>query len=70
MSDHVYKVVEIVGSSKLGSDEAIRNAIETSSETIRHISWFEVVKTTGHVVDGKVAHYQVTLKVGFRIETE
>ena len=70
MSDHVYKVVEIVGSSKLGSDDAIRNAIETSSETIRHISWFEVVKTTGHVVDGKVAHYQVTLKVGFRIETE
>lgn len=70
MSDHVYKVVEIVGSSKLGADDAIRNAIETSSETIRHISWFEVVKTTGHVVDGKVAHYQVTLKVGFRIETE
>ncbi len=70
MSDHVYKIVEIVGSSKLGSDDAIRNAIETSSATIRHISWFEVVKTTGHVVDGKVAHYQVTLKVGFRIETE
>ena len=68
MSDHVYKVVEIVGTSHLGVDDAIRNAIETSSRTIRHISWFEVVKTTGHVVEGKVAHFQVTLKVGFRIE--
>lgn len=70
MSAHVYKVVEIVGSSPVGMDDAIRNAIETSSKTIRHISWFEVVKTTGHVVDGKVAHFQVTLKVGFRIESE
>ena len=68
MSDHVYKVVEIVGSSKSSTDEAIRNAIETSAKTIRHISWFEVVGTTGHVVDGKVAHFQVKLKVGFRIE--
>jgi flavin-binding protein dodecin len=68
MSDHVYKIVEIVGSSKLGTDDAIRNAIETSAKSIRHISWFEVVKTTGHVVDDKVAHFQVTLKVGFRIE--
>lgn len=70
MSDHVYKIVEIVGSSKTGIDDAIRNAIETSAKTIRHISWFEVVKTTGHVVDGQVAHFQVTLKVGFRIEGE
>ena len=70
MSDHVYKMIEIVGSSPVSSDEAIRNAIETSAKTIRHISWFEVVKTTGHVVDGKVAHVQVTLKVGFRIEAE
>ena len=50
--------------------EAIRNAIETSAKTIRHISWFEVVKTTGHVVEGKVAHFQVTLKIGFRIEDQ
>ena len=70
MSDHVYKVVEIVGSSKTGIDDAIRNAIETSAKTIRHISWFEVVKTTGHVVEGKVGHFQVTLKIGFRIEGE
>ena len=68
MSDNVYKVVEIVGSSKVSSDEAIRNAIEVSTKTIRHISWFEVVGTTGHVVEGKVAHYQVKLKIGFRIE--
>jgi len=68
MSDRVYKVVEIVGSSQVSSDEAIRNAIETSAKTIRHISWFEVIGTTGHVVDGKVAHYQVKLKIGFRIE--
>ena len=68
MSDHVYKMIEIVGSSPVSSDEAIRNAIETSAKTIRHISWFEVVKTTGHVVEGRVAHFQVTLKIGFRIE--
>ena len=68
MSDHVYKMIEIVGSSKIGVDDAIRNAIETIAKTIRHMSWFEVVKTTGHVVDGKVAHFQVTLKIGFRIE--
>lgn len=68
MSDHVYKVVEIVGSSKVSCDEAIRTAIAASSKTIRHISWFEVVSTTGHVVDGQVAHFQVKLKIGFRIE--
>ena len=70
MSDHVYKMIEIVGSSPVSSDEAIRNAIETSAKTIRRISWFEVVKTTGHVVEGKVAHFQVTLKIGFRIEDQ
>jgi len=68
MSDNVYKMVEIVGSSKLGIDDAIRNAIETSAKTIRHISWFEVVRTTGHVAEDKVAQFQVTLKIGFRIE--
>jgi flavin-binding protein dodecin len=69
MSDHVYKLVEIVGSSSVSSDEAIRNAIETSARTLRHIDWFEVLETRGHVADGKVAHFQVTLKVGFRIES-
>lgn len=70
MSDHVYKVIEIVGTSKTGTDEAIRNAIETSAKSIRHISWFEVVETTGHVVEGKVAHFQVKLRIGFRFEAE
>lgn len=69
MSDHVYKMVEIVGSSRDSSDAAIRNAIETAARTIRHIDWFEVVSTRGHVVDGKVGHFQVTLKIGFRLET-
>lgn len=68
MSNHVYKLVELVGSSSTGTDDAIRNAIETASKTLRHIDWFQVVETRGHVADGKVAHYQVTLKVGFRLE--
>jgi flavin-binding protein dodecin len=68
MSNHVYKTLELVGTSTTGSDDAIRHAIETASRTVRHIDWFEVVETRGHVVDGKVAHYQVTLKVGFRLE--
>lgn len=70
MSDHVYKKVEVVGSSKLGVDDAIRNAVETAAQTIRHIDWFEVVETRGHVTDGKVAHFQVTLKIGFRLEAD
>jgi flavin-binding protein dodecin len=68
MPDHVYKVIEIVGSSTVSSDEAIRNAIEKAGKTIRHINWFQVVETRGHVTDGKVAHFQVVLKVGFRLE--
>ena len=68
MSDHVYKLVDIVGSSAAGTDDAIRNAIETAAKTLRRIDWFEVVETRGHVADGKVAHFQVTLKVGFRLE--
>jgi flavin-binding protein dodecin len=67
MSDHTYKLVEIVGSSSDGSDTAIRNALAKASETIKHIDWFQVVETRGHVVDSKVAHFQVTLKIGFRV---
>ena len=67
MSNHVYKLIELVGSSTSGTDDAIRNAIETATRTLRHIDWFEVVQTRGHVVDGRVGHYQVTLKVGFRL---
>lgn len=67
MSNHTYKLVEIVGSSADGSDDAIRSALAKAGETIKHIDWFEVVETRGHVVDGKLAHFQVTLKIGFRV---
>ena len=68
MTDHVYKLIEIVGSSQVGTDDAIRNALDTAAKTIRHIDWFEVAETRGHVVGGKVAHFQVTLKIGFRLD--
>lgn len=70
MNDRVYKLVEVVGTSNEGSDAAIRNAIETAAQSIRHIDWFEVVETRGHVAGGKVAHFQVTLKIGFRLESD
>lgn len=68
MSAHTYKLIELVGSSTIGTDDAIRNAISKASLTVKHMDWFEVVETRGHIVDGKIAHYQVTIKVGFRIE--
>jgi flavin-binding protein dodecin len=68
MSDHLYKIVELVGSSTTGTDEGIEQAIETMAKNLRHIDWFEVIETRGHVADGKVAHDQVALKVGFRLE--
>lgn len=67
MSDHVYKVVEIVGSSKKGSDEAIRNAIARAAKTLKNLDWFEVVESRGYITKGKIAHWQVTLKIGFRL---
>jgi flavin-binding protein dodecin len=70
MTNHVYKLVELVGSSTAGTDDAVRNAIETAALSIRNIDWFEVTETRGHVKDGKIAHFQVTLKVGFRVEEE
>jgi flavin-binding protein dodecin len=60
--------VELVGSSTTGTDDAIRNAIETASKTLRNIDWYEVLESRGHVVNGKIAHYQVTLNVAFRLE--
>lgn len=68
MADHVYKLIELVGSSPNSTDEAIRNAIAKASATVKHIDWFQVTETRGHVVNDRVAHFQVTLKVGFRIE--
>jgi flavin-binding protein dodecin len=69
MSDHrTYKKVEIVGTSPISSDDAIKNALAECSKSIDHMDWFEVVETRGHIVSGEVAHFQVTLKIGFRIE--
>lgn len=68
MSAHTYKLVEIVGSSPDSVDAAIRSAIETAGKTIRHLDWFEATEIRGHITDGKVAHFQVKLKVGFRLE--
>lgn len=68
MSDHVYKKVELVGSSKTSIEAAIENAIETANSSLNNLDWFEVTETRGHIENGKVSHYQVTLKVGFRIE--
>jgi len=68
MSAHTYKLIELVGSSTVGSDDAIRNAIAKAALTVKHMDWFEVVETRGHIVNGQIAHYQVTIKVGFIIE--
>ena len=68
MSDHIYKKVEITGSSTKSSDEAISNAIAKASTTINHMDWFEVVETRGDIRDGAISHWQVTIKVGFRLE--
>ncbi|TMS57351.1 dodecin domain-containing protein [Imbroritus primus] len=68
MSTHTYKLIELVGSSPNSSDDAIRNALAKASQSLEHMDWFEVVQTRGHIQDGKIAHFQVVVKVGFRIE--
>ena len=68
MSDHVYKLIEIVGSSPSSIEDAVQNAVQRASKSIRNLRWFEVVETRGHIQDGKVAHYQVTLKIGFTLD--
>ena len=70
MSKHVYKILELTGSSPSGIEDAVNSAIAKASETVRNMHWFEVVETRGHVVDGRISHYQVTLKVGFRLAPE
>jgi flavin-binding protein dodecin len=67
MSDHVYKKIELVGSSKTGVEDAIQNAISNASKSLKHLDWFEVQEVRGDIQDGKVGYYQVTLKVGFRL---
>ncbi len=68
MSNHVYRLSEVVGSSETGVDDAIRNAIRKAAQTVRNIEWFETQSIRGHVVDGDVAHVQVTVKIGFRVD--
>jgi dodecin len=68
MTDHVYRVTEIVGTSQEGVDKAIRNGITRASQTLRNLDWFEVTQVRGQIENGQIAYYQVGLKVGFRIE--
>jgi dodecin len=68
MTDRTYRVTEIVGTSTEGVDQAIRNGIRRAGETLRHMDWFEVTQIRGHIVDNEIDHFQVGLKVGFRLE--
>ena len=68
MPDHVYRIIEVAGSSENSIEDAIRNAVARASRTLRQVGWFEVLQTRGHVEEGKVAHFQVILKVGFTLE--
>ncbi|RTR29692.1 dodecin [Shewanella atlantica] len=67
---HTYKIIEIVGTSPISSDEAIKNAVKTAGQTLQHLRWFQVVETRGHLEAGLIAHWQVTLKIGFTLEPE
>lgn len=68
MSDHVYKIVELVGSSRSGIEDAVQNALAKAGESIRHMRWFTVAETRGYIEEGRVAYWQVTVKLGFTIE--
>ncbi|MGW4438376.1 dodecin [Streptomyces sp. NPDC004596] len=70
MTNHIYRVTEIVGTSHEGLDQAIRNGISRAAQTLRNLDWFEVTQVRGQIENGQVEHYQVGLKVGFRIEDE
>lgn len=68
MSDHIYKIIELTGSSTQGIEDAIDKAVARASASVRNMRWFEVIETRGHIEDGKVQHYQVTIKVGFTMD--
>ena len=68
MSNHVYKTIELVGSSALGSDDAVKTAVTRAAQTVRNLRWFEVLETRGHIENGEIVHWQVTIKVGFTLE--
>ena len=70
MPDHVYKKIELTGSSQLGIEDAIQNAIRKAGETLRNLRWFEVVDTRGYIEDGEVAYWQVTVKIGFTLDDQ
>ncbi|HEX2174325.1 MAG TPA: dodecin [Nocardioidaceae bacterium] len=70
MSSRTYRVTEIVGTSPEGIDQAVRNGVGRAASTLRHVDWFEVTQVRGHVVDGEVEHFQVTMKLGFRLEDD
>jgi flavin-binding protein dodecin len=67
-TDHVYKIIELVGTSEKSVDDAIATAIARADKTLKHLRWFEVLQTRGHIDHGKIGHYQVTLKVGFTLD--
>ncbi|MED5509965.1 MAG: dodecin [Pseudomonadota bacterium] len=69
MTDHIYKIIELTGSSPDSTDQAIRSAVRKAGETVKHMDWFEVVETRGSIQNGDVQFWQVTIKVGFRIES-
>jgi flavin-binding protein dodecin len=68
MQDHVYKIIELVGSSETSIEDAVQSAIARAAQTLKHLRWFEIVQTRGHIEEGKVRHYQVTLKAGFTLD--
>jgi len=68
VADNIYRIAEIVGTSPSGVDDAIRNAVSRASQTLRNIDWFEMTEVRGHLADGQVADWQVTVKIGFRLE--
>lgn len=70
MSEHVYKIVELTGSSPNSIEDAIRNAVERAGRTLRNLRWFEVIEARGHLEDGAISHWQVTIKVGFTLDDE
>ena len=70
MGDHVYKTTELVGSSAVSIEDAVNQAVERAAKTLRHMGWFEVVETRGHIESGKIAHWQVTVKIGFRLDDQ
>jgi dodecin len=68
MGDHVYKTTELVGSSTTSIEDAVNQAVDRASKTLRHLGWFEVIETRGHIENGRIGHWQVTVKIGFRLD--